>query len=134
MVALQIDRSGSALVTIQRATRRTGNDLIGNHGSAVEDDSYASADEGDVVRLPLAGRVRRALVRRQKTIHSSNFVGARNGTSFAVLDLHLVSAAEVNAAVAPLRIAELDVQLEVGELRVTHDIPAASAVRQHTVV
>ncbi len=99
----------------------------------VEQDRHATAHERDVVCLPGAGTQRRVLVRRQEAIDRADVDGQRDRAPGAVLDLHLVPPAQVHAAVAAVRVAKLDVQLEVRERALADEVHAALPVRQYAV-
>ena len=104
-----------------------------DHLPTVQHDRHAPADQRDVERLPLTGAVRRVLIGNQEAVDRAEAAGGfpvRFGDD-GVFDLHLVPPAQIDAAVAPRRIPDLHVQLEIGEHGVGHQIRAALGVREH---
>ena len=75
---------------------------------------------------------RRVRARGQEAVDAADQVRVRL-QAVVVLDLHLVAAAQVDAAVAALRVAELGVQLEVGELPLADQVDAGLGVDQQAV-
>src|SRR5207248_6265134 len=104
MIPLQHDRSRRSLIAIESAPRDPGDGLAVNDSLAVEDDGQDAADKHDIKRLPLARSFRRIDAGGQKAVDAADLV-AVGFIAVVVLDLDLVAAAQVNAAVTPFRIA-----------------------------
>src|SRR5918996_1274879 len=130
VIALQEDRPRRAFVRIERAARDPRNVAPADHLAAVEHHSHLPPDQRDVVRLPRPRGARDAHTRLEKAVDRAEPFG-RHYSQRGIFDLHLVAAAQVNAAVAPRRIAKLDVQLEIGVLRIRLEICAGPGVRQY---
>src|SRR3954462_3684100 len=132
VIALQENRARRAFIAVERATGDSGDLLVYDHLSAVGDDRHHSSDEGDVVRLPLARRPRRDHTRRQESVNGAEAIVPRR-IAVVVLDLNFVAAAEIDAAVALLGVAELDVELEIAEGAVGDEIAPGPRTAQHAV-
>ena len=100
---------------------------------AVKHDRDAPADELDVERLPLAGRARRIDGRRDEAVDAAHAQRIER-LAGVVLDLHLVAAAQIHAAVAAGRKPELGVQPKVAERRVRDEIDARRRRGQHVAL
>src|SRR5690348_16353333 len=114
VVPLEQDRPRLPLLAINRPAGDAGDRLPVDHPLAVEDDGHHPPDQGDLERLPLARFLGRIDRRGEEAVHAADLVAVRLLAKI-VLDLHLVPAAQVDAAVAPLRVAELGGQLEIGQ-------------------
>src|SRR5712691_8901456 len=135
MIPLQHDRPHLLFIAIERATRGPRNVRPANHLFAVQDHRHHPADQRDVVGLPLAGALRRILSGNQKPVdraEAARGLPAAHGHD-RVLDLRLVAAPQIDAAVAVLGIAELEVQLEVAKHRVAHEIATALRIGEHAI-
>src|SRR5512145_1478333 len=104
MIALQHDRPRRPFLTIERAARRPRNLLLAQDRLAVEHYRHPPADERDVDRLPLARALRGVLIRDQESVDRSEAARGFGAAHDGVLDLHLVTPAEIDAAVASRRI------------------------------
>src|SRR5712692_291418 len=132
VIPLQEQRPRLAFVAVERATGDSRNLLIADHLSSIRDYGHHSPDQRDVVRLPFTRRSRRHLARRNESIDPAEPI-VPGLVAEIVLDLHLVPPAEIHATVAFLRVAELDVKLEILELAIRHEIGPRSRTAQHTV-
>src|SRR3954470_16357910 len=131
VIPLQEQRTGRAFVTVEGATGDARNLLVHDHRSAVGDDGHHSSNERDVICLPLSRRLRRDHARRQESVDRAEPIVPRRIT-VVVLYLHLVAPAQIDAAVALLRVAELDVELEIAEGAVGDEITPGPRAAQHT--
>ena len=131
MIALQIDWSRRAFIAVNGATGDAGNLLIADDLLAVGDDGDHTANQRNVERLPLAGRESGDFTWRDKSVDAAEAVRVGLAT-VVVLDLDFVAAAQVNAAVALLRIAKLDVKLEIAERAHGSKIDAGTRTGEHT--
>src|SRR6266705_6898484 len=90
VITLQINRTGCALVAVDRSASDPGDFLVANDLFAVSDHGHHSPDERDVVSLPLAGGTRRVFTRLHKPIDTAKTMGVRF-LAVVVFDLHLVA-------------------------------------------
>src|SRR5690242_14035952 len=111
MVALNHDRTGAALVAVERTAGDSRDGLSIYNGLAVEHHGYNAADQRDIERLPLARRLRRPDAGREEAVDTGHTMHAQI-LALVVFDLDLVSAAQVDTAVVLGRIPEFHVQLE----------------------
>src|SRR5262245_19229401 len=132
VIALQHDRSWLPFGAVERASGDPRRLFFINHRLAVERDGQLASDQCDLVLLPLTGPLRRVHLRSEKSVQPAHAVALRR---FAVIvfDLHFITAAQVNAAVALFDELEFEAELEVLELLFGDDVNAALAVGHHAV-
>src|SRR5262245_45964711 len=106
VVALEQDGARLFLVAVQGAAGDSGDGLPLDDWFAVENDGNLASNQGDVHGLPLVCRFRAIQARGEEAIDAANAV-AVGFLPKIVLDLHFVSATQVNAAVAAFGIAKL---------------------------
>ena len=82
--------------------------------------------------MPFARTLGGNLTRRDEAVDAAETIVGRLQT-IVVLDLDLVAAVQIDAAIAPRRIAELDVKLEVAERLSGLDICTGMWAAQHAV-
>src|ERR1044072_8320581 len=111
VIPLQQDRSRTPLVAVECAAGDAGNGLLHDDRVPVEHNRHQSPDERDIAGLPFAGRERRVFIGHEEPVHAA-FVMTVGLHPLAVLHLHFVTAAKVDAAVAALGHAKLHVQPE----------------------
>src|SRR5262245_51005750 len=133
LAPLQIDWTRPRLVAVERATGNAGNLLTIDDGLPVQNNGHGAADQRDVIRLPLPCNARRGGRRRKEPIHRAETLARAFGLS-VVLDLHFVSAPQVNTAVGIRCAVELDVQPEVIERRVADEIRATPGAHEHAIL
>src|SRR5437762_659081 len=97
-------------------------------GLAIPDQGQRLTLECDVIRLPLARRLREVLAGECPLVESAAVVEAKLGLAITIKDLDLEESAVVNARVAPLGDVELEVELVVGERLGRHDVGAAAII------
>src|SRR5829696_3575136 len=114
VVALQHDWPRLAFMAVERAAGDPGDWLVVYDRLAVQHDRDPAADERDVVRLWFSRLVGGVDIRVQQAVDASHPVRVHH-LPRVILDLHLVSASQVDATVAARRERELGVQLEVRE-------------------
>src|ERR1051325_9168089 len=131
VIALQKERPRRALVAVERAARGPRDVLARDHLVTVEHDRDQPPHQGDLVGVPLPGRLRRRLVRRDEAVDRPQPL-ARNDAQGGILDLHLVAAPQIDTAVAMLGEAELHVELEVAVAGVRLEVGATAGVRKPT--
>src|SRR6266513_5440552 len=108
VISLQENRPRRAFIAVERPTRRPRDVLLRNNPVPVQHHRQQASHQRDVVRLPLTGLLPDRLVRRDEPVDRAERLGGRRADS-GILDLHLVTTAQVNAAVAVSGITELDV-------------------------
>src|SRR4051794_3450060 len=123
MITLEHQRAGSAFVTVERAAGDARYLRIIDDGFAVQHDGDSPSGQGDVVALPLARLGGGVDGGPEKTVEAAH-AQAVGRLAEVVINLHLVSATQVNAAVALLDNVEFEVQLEVGEFLFADDVDA----------
>src|SRR5438067_11008812 len=99
VIPLQEDGPRRALIAVEGAARDPGNLLPVDDALVVEVERERPPDERDVERLPLAGLLGGVDAGREEAVDAADLV-AVGVAAEVVLDLHLVAAAEVDAAVA----------------------------------
>ena len=130
--ALKIDGTGQLLVAIERAAGDAGNFLIVDDGLTVPDEGHVSANQGDVVGLPLAGLAWKFRRWREEAVNAADAMAGRliNGVGF---DLNFVAAAQVDAAVGIGIAVKFDMQLEILELGIVDQFGAFARRDQEAV-
>src|SRR5205085_9650139 len=86
-----------------------------------------AADEGDVAALPFAGAPHRVHPRREEAVDAPGTFRAGR-LAEVIVDLELVTPAEVDSAVAPGGVPVFGVKLEVGEGELRDDVAALRRV------
>ena len=133
VVPLQHDGPRRSLVAVDRPARDAGNLALGDDAPAVELHGHDAADQGDIECLPLARLTPRVPRGRQEPVNPADVIERRLG-GIAVLDLRLVAAAEVDAAVAAFRQAELGVEREVVEALRGDEVVGLPQAGEHAVI
>lgn len=129
MITLQINRTGSSLVAVNRAASNSRNLLIIDNRMAILDDRNEAAQQGNVELLPFPWPARLLRVWSQKTIDGAHVMAGRL-LDGVVFDLHLVTATEVNTAIGVGGAVDLDVQFEILKSSISGYIRAGGFVDQ----
>src|SRR5690606_21463230 len=87
-------------------------------------------DQRDLERLPFAGRPHSVDGRREKSVQATHAQRVEC-KPVVVLDLHLVTAAQVNAAVAAGRETELRAQAKIAEVPIRDEVDARRPRFEH---
>jgi hypothetical protein len=133
VVPLDHERTGFTFVAVERSPRDAGNHLAVDRLFTIEDDGNPPADKRDLHRLPFTRRLRGIGDGVDESINTADAV-AVGLLAGAVLDLHFITAAEVEAAVAAFRESELGEELEVIERLFGDEVGARVDVRQQSVL
>src|SRR5262249_50623077 len=115
VIALQHYRPGLALIAIERASGDSRDLCVVDDSHAVENQRHFAADQSYVQGLPFAGLLGGIARRRDEAVDAADSMALRF-FSEVVLNLNLVTASQIDAAVTLVSHLELEVQLEVGEL------------------
>ena len=120
-------------MAVESASRDPRNILMVDDRYTVLYDGHVPPDQRDVERLPDTGLSR--LLRRwiQEAIHSTRVmaIGLGHGIGF---HLDLVAASQENSAVGARSAIELDMQLEIFELRGADEVGAIAILNQCAVL
>ena len=113
---MQIDRARQSLVAVERAPSDSRYLAIVDHGDSVLKHSQPSSYKSDVERLPNSRYSGLFWIWRNKSVHASRveLISLRFLVGF---NLQLIAATQIHSAVRRFAILELDMQLEVAELR-----------------
>src|SRR6185312_12354691 len=122
MVPLQIDRARVAFIAIQRSARYSGYLPATNHRLAIKNDRYQPAHQRDIITLPFARRFRRRLHGSQEPIDRSHDITRRLLSFCKAFDLQFITSPQIHAAVTILRTPEFDMQFEIVEFLVGHQV------------
>ena len=128
MIALDHDRPGLGFLRVERAAGDSRELRIVVNLLAVERGRDAVADDGDLNGLPFSGRLARVHHRRLGRVDGHVAVLPILGAAGIVEHLHLVAAAQIDAAVALGRQLVLRVEPEVLELLLGDQVVAVGLV------
>ena len=131
LAALKVDRPGQRLMAVECAARDARNLLIVDERHAIEHDGHAAADERDVVGPPGSGLARGGCRGREISVDAAQAPLGRVRLGL-VFDLHFIASPQVHAAVRSRRAVEFDMQLEVVERPIAHQIGAAPGTRERS--
>src|SRR4029078_12786615 len=132
MISLDHDRTGISFLTVDGAPGDAWYFLVTDNGFSVNGQCDQSAYQFNVIGLPLACVAGHHVRRWKKTVDGAEQVSA-GILSFAVYDLNFIAAPKIDAAVASFRIAEFNMQFEVGEFLVCGDIGSGGRAYHDTV-
>src|SRR6185503_7386706 len=104
--------AGRALVAIDGASRRAGDDLIRDHGSAVYNNPDPPPDQRDVDRVPDVWIARCIHARHEELVHRARGSLERHGVAAGFQDYPVPSARE-DPARGTARYPELGVNLHI---------------------
>lgn len=115
MISLQHEGTRLCLPTVQRATCDAGNLNVIDDQLIIKYNRYFPAQKSDIAGIPLAGRFDRHHIWDQETVHASRPQAARL-LAVIILNLNLIPAAQIDAAIAAFQEMILKMQLEISEL------------------
>src|SRR6188508_2519738 len=131
LAALQVNRPGQRFMAVESAARDARNLLIVDQRHTIEHDGHAAADERDVVGPPGSGLARGGWQGREISVNAGQAPFGRVRYLF-VLHLHFIAPPQVHATVRSRRAVEFDVQLEVFERSIAHQIGAAPGTQERS--
>src|SRR5205807_2735161 len=132
VVTLESDAAWLAFIGVVRHRGQTIDDALFNHLLAVEHHRDLAADQTDVVSFPFTGRLAGVFTRCNAAIKGAGAVSVRRA-AVVIQDLHFIAIPQRDPAVAVLGQAELDMQLEIPELLLGHDVLTTARGGQRTI-
>src|SRR5262249_54762379 len=132
VMGLRHYRPGLALIAIERASGDSRDLCVVDDSHAVENERHFAADQSYVEGLPFAGLLGGIARRRDEAVDAADSMALRF-FSEVVLNLNLVTASQIDAAVTLVSHLELEVQLEVGGLLLGDYVRAVRCVLHYAI-